>query len=69
MSFGALWSGACVNETAWAGGEGEEAVLKRGEKRVGLIRALSKLRAAVCLLPKRGPRKSQNYVAPVRSRD
>ena len=44
-----------MNETAWAGGEGEEAVLKRGEKRVGLIRALSKLRAAV-FAAKEGPK-------------
>lgn len=52
----ALWSGTGLDETAWAGGEGEEALLKEEGRKEGLFnRSLSKLQGC-CSLLKRDPK-------------
>ena len=63
--LGTLWSGAGLAKTAWAEGEGEEAVLEEGLCNQGCVQAQGS--QSCCLLPERGPRKSGNDAAPVRS--
>lgn len=62
--LGALWSGTGLDDTAWAGGEGEEALLEEGRKEglfnQSLVQAQGSRAAARC--SGGSPRKSREIM-------